>query len=290
MEHPDADESARRITELLDRRRTDPARELLKEAIGRHPNDSRLMVQAARADMQDSDNLSARATLARLMASEPGHVGARLLMLSILIDDNELPAAEELALALLREFPASADLYAAYGRIMLAALQLPKARALGNEALRLDPDSEMALRVLALCDIVERPSGSDSDALRRLLAENPEDQDTLALMVTALVHRREYAAALRGAQELLRMQPDNPAWVNLVRELRYDRHWSMRPLWPLQRFGWTGSVALWVGFLIGSRVVAAVLPDWAAAINLVFLAYVIYSWVWPSLLRRILRD
>jgi tetratricopeptide (TPR) repeat protein len=288
MDPSNPDASALHARELLDRRRTAQAREVLQAAIALHPDDAGLLLQAARADLQDGRSESAEATLSQLLGREPGHVGARLLMLWLLTESKRLQEAEAMALSLLREHPQSADLYASYARVMLAALHLPKARALASEALRLEPDNELALRALALGDIVEAPGGANHEALRRLLTEHPEDQDTLALMVVALVHRHRLRAALRGAQELLRMQPNDPRWLRLVRELRVSNHWTMRPLWPVQRFGWYGSIALWAAFIVLSRATAQAWPALSGALTLFILVYVVYSWVWPPLLRRLM--
>ena len=53
--------------------------------------------------------------------------------------------------------------------------------------------------------------------------------------------------AHRIAQAAMRADPANEHLVNLVRELRIQNHWSMKPLWPLQKWGWGASAAMWIG-------------------------------------------
>jgi tetratricopeptide (TPR) repeat protein len=279
-------ERAHQIGELLDRRRTAQARVLLGEALAEHPDDADLLLQAARADLQDDDPAAARQTLQQVIARHPQHFGARATLLMVLTEGGELPQAEQLALAMIHDHPQSPDLYAAYGRVMLRALDFPKARALALEALRMDPENDFALRVLALCDLIELPRGTDSAALRRLLADNPDDQHTLHLVVAALVHSGDHRAALRGARELLRAQPNDAQVLGLVQALSVQNHWSMLPLWPLQRFGWGASIALWLGGVVLVRTVNQSHPGAAGALSMVILAYVVYSWVWPPLLKR----
>jgi tetratricopeptide (TPR) repeat protein len=275
-----------RISELLDRRRVAHARSLLSQAFAAHPDEAELLLLGARADLLDDDHHSARRTLEHVISREPDHLGARAMLLSLLAADGELVAAEQLALSMLREHPQSAWLYAVYGRVMLQALQFPKARELAQEALRLDPHEDEALRLLALCDVVERRRGADSAALQRLLAQNPDDRQTLGLVVTALIHDGQSSAALRGARELLRADPNDAHWLAVVKALTVDTHWSLKPLWPLQRFGWGGSIALWLGGIVAVRALAQADSAAASVLSWVILGYVLYSWVWPPLLKR----
>lgn len=272
--------------ELLDRRRTAMARAVLRPAIEAQPDHPELLFALARADYLDDDSASARRTLGDLLRLEPEHFGGRVLMLALLTDANELPEAEQVALSLLREYPQDADLYVAYARVMLAALHFAKARALVNEALRFEPDNAAALRARALCDVVELPRATDSAALSRIMAEHPEDQQTLNMMVIALAQEGRHAEALRGARELLRVQPDDPQRVNLVRALSLYGHWSMWPLLPLQRFGTAAVIGVWVGGIALVQVLARVAPTYATPISLLIFTYCVYSWVWPPLLKR----
>lgn len=281
-----ADEATRLAAELLDRRRTVQARRVIASALEAEPGHAGLLFQSARADWLEDDNASARQTLGRLLELDPQDVDARLLLLAVLTDEGELVQAEQLALGLLHDFPEWPGLYAAYSRVMLRALLIPKARALADEALRLAPDSDEALRAQALCDIADGRRGVDSEALQRLLMEHPEDQHTLALVVTSLVHDGQHAAALRGAQALLRAQPDHPQWLNLVRELSVQNHWAMRPLWPLQRWGWGAAAALWLGGIVATRLLGQVWPALAGPATTLIVGYAAYSWVAPSLIRR----
>ena len=280
------DDRARQISELLDRRRTAQARALLREALASHPDDADLLLQGARADAMDGDNTSARQTLQRVIARHPEHFGARALLLGLLTEDGDLVLAEQLVLSLITQYPQAPDLYAAYGRVMLRALHFAKARALAQEALRMDPENDFALRVLALCDVIELPRGTDSAALRRLLAEHPEDMHTLSLVVSALIQNGDQRAALRGARELLRSQPNDPHSLTLVQALSVQNHWSMLPLWPLQRYGLGASIALWLGGVVAVRVLGQVNSPAASWASWVILGYVVYSWAWPPLLKR----
>ena len=288
MEHIDPEQRAWQVSELLDRGRIALARNGLREGFASDPENVELMFQAARADVLEGQHDSALETLGRVLVKEPAHLSARLLMLWLLTDRGQLVEAEELALDLLREQPGSPDLYAAYARVMLRALKITKATDLCKEALRLAPDNESALSTMALCDLIERPGATDGEALQKLLRQHPHDQHVLALVVFALSQAGRSREALRGAQQLLRMQPNDPQWLANVKQLRFVTHWSMLPLWPLYRYGWGASIAIWVVGIGAVNVLGRGSPGLAGGLSTAIVVYAVYSWVWPPILRRLL--
>jgi tetratricopeptide (TPR) repeat protein len=281
---PSADVLALQAGELLDRYRGDAARRMLGPALARHPDHPALLAQAARADYQDDHYNAARETLARLLIIAPQHLNGRWLMFLVEMETGRLTDAESIILDLLRESPEATAFYAGYSRLMLRALNFGKARALADEALRRAPDDESALRARALCDLVDQRG--DSVALARMVANDPHDVQTLRLVVLALVQAHKPRQALHLAQELLRMQPNDPSLLDLVRALRADTHWSLAPLWPMLRWGWYGSIGVWIGVVALFQVLRGTAPEWAGPVSFAVLGYVAYSWIWPPLLRR----
>ena len=292
LTEPDHGASRHRlIDELLDRRRTLQARPLIAEALREQPDDLDMLVHAARADWLDDDTEGARQGLVAVLARDPEHFGARLLMLPVLTEQGALREAEALALDLLQAYPESPWLYSAYSRVMLRALHIDKAAALANEALRIAPDDADALRMRSLCDLVQGRGGLDGPAIRQLLVEHPEEQATLSVVIVALVNAGRHREALRCAREMLRANPHDPHWLQTTRELTAATHWSMWPLRPLQRYGWTASFVIWIATILALRVLARYAPEVAGPASWMMLTYVAYSWVWPPLFRKwVLRD
>jgi len=60
---------------------------------------------------------------------------------------------------------------------MLHALNVEKASALASEALRMAPDDADALRLRALCDLVQGTRGAQGPALQRLLLNGYVDAE-----------------------------------------------------------------------------------------------------------------
>jgi hypothetical protein len=60
----------------------------------------------------------------------------------------------------------------------------------------------------------------------------------------------------------------------------------------MKKFGWGGSIAIWlvVVLILRTDVLERVgIAEYGFPLAMVFLGYVIYSWAWPPVIRRIFR-
>jgi tetratricopeptide (TPR) repeat protein len=277
------------IDALLERRRLAQARMRLKEALREFPQHPDLLLLAAQTDYLEDHTAEALSNVYQVLASAPDHEGARRLLFALLLETGDLVEAEQVIVALLREFPEHAPYYGSYGELMIRAMDLKKARALAEEGLKYDPEDSVCLVTRTICDLIEQPSGATSHALQQLIVRSPQAVHTLILIRAALIDRGDYRGALRISRELVRIEPGNREFIEGVQELLALTHWSMLPLWPVTRWGWAGAIGIWVVANVVLRVLAARHSDWTVltvGLTLVFIAYVIYSWVWPPLLRR----
>jgi predicted Zn-dependent protease len=277
------------VEALLERRRTSQARALLKPALAAHPQHTGLLLQSAWVDYFDDEYDDALATVRQVLLSEPKNDWARLLYFELLLQKGDSADAERVIIELLRESPEHAHYYGRYAQLMLRTLNVAKSRQLALEGLKYDPDSVECLSAQVVCDFIERPGKSAGQALQQLLVRHPQSAHTLLLIVIALQQRGERSEALSIARELLRAQPDNEELVDLVKQLRLVTHWSMLPLWPVLRFGWAGSVGIWLIAVIGLSALRRSDPALAGTVGIAVLVYVAYSWMWPPLLKRLMR-
>ena len=274
------------INALLERRRTTAAKMRLKDALQQFPDDQELQLQAAWADYIDDDNAAAETTVKQLLAKDPTNESARQLLFHLLLEKNALAEAEEIIIGLLREYPRYAPYYGQYALALVRATQTKKARTLANEGLKFDPDDINCLSAQTFCDFIEQKSGVSSQALQKLLQRHPQSIRTLALIMAALEDRGDHRAAYRISQELVRAQPDNPDIIQAALDLKVANHWSLYPLWPLLRWGWAGSIGLWILAVTSIYFVGHTYPNYAFPVAIGYIAYVVYSWVWPPVLRR----
>jgi predicted Zn-dependent protease len=272
---------------FIERRRLADARRVLAQGLSHYPQDPDLLFHSAQADWLDDDNETAEKTMRQVLVSAPEHAPARQMLASLLIERNEFADAELLLIGLLRDYPEHADFYGRYSRLMLRTLHLEKAEQLAREGLRYDPEDRECLLAAALCETA-RSGARPNEGLAKLLTNHPESLSTMHALVVALVDSGRVTEAHRIAQTAMRADPANKHLVDLVRELRIQNHWSMKPLWPMQKWGWGASAGMWIGAIVVMRTLEKAAPAAAVPFAFAWLGYAIYSWVWPSLIRRIL--
>ena len=195
---------------------------------------------------------------------------------------GELAAAEESLLGALRQLPNEPALLCRYGRLVARGGQLDKARRLLAEARRVDPDSREAARLAMLLDYLAGDDRAAAEGGRRLLADDPEDSHGVAMLGLTLLERGDHGAAREVVVPAAALDPERLG--GLAREARIRTHPLLWPLWPLQRFGsvpvWFGAVGL---ILVTGRLAS---PRVSSILALTYLAWCVYSWVVPPLLRR----
>lgn len=280
---------ALQIDGLIERSRYAQARVLIGEALAHYPDDHALLFAGACVDYNTDASDQARRTLQQILARDPEDYAARSLMVSVLQDAGDLPQAELLLIELIREYPEAGFQYARYALLMYRTLHIEKAQALAREAFRLDPNNELALTTCLIGDIIDGRKGAEQAGLARLLQGHPESENTARMLITHLISRGSYKAAKRIAVELLKLYPSSREVLELVVQLDALSHWSMLPLWPLNRWGWAASAALYVITLLALNLVRNQAPLFSSAATWTLLGYCAYSWIYPSLLTRWLK-
>ena len=286
----DVSEAIGQARMLLERRRLDAARAAIGSGLQADPENLELIYLSGLAEYFDDDNDAALEVMEIVLVLDPTHEGARGVIFQIRREGEQFAEAEQVLLSLLQDFPEDPTYYAWYAWLMLATGFFEKAGQLAEEALRLGPEDEDALIASAACALVLDPGRESRHRLRELVQRFPNSRRTLLMLAVALSEQRKFADALLVAQELLRADPSDSDVVQLVIDLRVATHWTMIPLWPGRRFGWVGSAGVWVAFVVLALFVLPTLPESAAvAVGIAFLCYVAYSWVYPSILRALLK-
>ena len=274
---------------LLERRRLDAARAVIGSGLQADPENVDLIYLSGLAEFFDDANDAALEAMETVLVLDPTHEGARGVIFQIRRESEQFAEAEQILLSLLQDFPEDPTYYAWYAWLMLATGFFEKARQLAEEAIRLGPEDENALIASAACALVLDPGRESRHRLRELVQRFPNSRRTLLMLVVALSEQGKSRDALPVAQELLRADPTDNDVLQAVIDLRAVTHWTMAPLWPMRRFGWIGSAGLWVVVVM---IVIFVLPSLPDAVSVAFtisvLAYVVYSWVYPGILRRLL--
>lgn len=284
-----AREFAQQASGLLERRRYDHASQVLAEALTAYPDDADLLYHCAHLDYLQDEVHAAQGTLHSLLARHPEHFGAQYLLASVCEDTGELVQAEAILLDMLHGYPEASVLYAKYALLMFRTNHHRKAKALAREALRLDPEEEMALLACMIGDLIDGHKLDKRNFLAEMMQRHPESLTTAHMLITHLKMEGKYRSAMRMAVELLRARPDSAEALNLVVELELLSHWSMWPLWPFNRFGVAATVGFFVFTLILFNMLNAYAPEYSSPVFKVVLVYVLYSWFYPPILGRWLK-
>jgi len=292
-EHPpDYEAAIAELAALVERRRLPSARKVLARVLPAYPDDVDLLQLAAWVEWFDDKPDEAYELVSRILALDPENFEASYLLVELQMERQEYANAETTVLGLLTRYPRTAALYSLYARLMLMTFNTDKAERLAGEALRLDPSLEDALDVHVLAAYVIHSAAEQRRRLEKLLREYPNRMVSMVRLVQSLLSQGKTQQAYALSRDLVRLYPDNEGIVDLARSLKRSSHSSLLPLWPMQKWGWAGSIGLWLAivFLLRSDVLAMTpLAGHENTVAIVFLVYVVYSWVWPPLLGRLQR-
>lgn len=176
---------------------------------------------------------------------------------------------------------------------MLNAVYILKAVELAEAGLRHEPQHEHCLYVIALTKVIYYGQVNENAELCALISHHPERVRSAYALVVALRKKGKFREAYRVSQQMLRAQPDSPEWLENVRTFKLASHWSMLPLYPFQRWGLLGaSLTSLLGVCLILAMLVQIFPQLSEAVKLSFvlgwLAYSVYSWIWPPMLRDII--
>jgi len=275
---------------LIERNRYEIAENILANALAKDPDNLDLQYISAIIDKETDRLYEAEKTLNHILSKEPNYFEAKYLLAKVHNDKDQFPQAELLLIDLIRDFPREPQYFASYAHVMMQTINLDKAEKLAAEALRLDPEHPSALTTSILCLLIKGKNVKAKDQFSDLVRNYPDAAFSAHSLCIILVENKKYHAAIRIAQELLRSNPNDKDYLEMVKSLRLATHPAMLPLYPLQRWGWHASAVMWVLFIIAVRTASKYLSDAQALIIICFLlGYIAYSWISPSVLKRLLK-
>ncbi|NUS00234.1 MAG: tetratricopeptide repeat protein [Kribbellaceae bacterium] len=203
---------------------------------------------------------------------------------SSLRSEGRLPEAEAAFLQGLSLDPNDPDLLLGYAHVCLAAGQAEKAGALVERAASHAPEN---VAVSAARAQVAFALGKDRDMHRHsaeALSYDPEDPNARALHGTASMLTGDARAGYDSLRSAAAAQPGDADLRAAAREAKLYNHPLMMPLRPFAR---VNPLVVWIGAVVviyGLR--AAGLGPLSFAFAMVWLAFCVYSWVVPPLVRR----
>jgi len=273
----------------IERNRFEDAEDLLATKLKEFPEDETLLYFSAYIDYRYDEHYKARETLHKLLENDPESDSARNLLFHIENETDNYPEAEKWIISLLKDYPESSTFYADYARLMLNTMNFEKAEKLAEESIRLDPDNEKSLFIMALINIINK-KGSNEE-FTQLLVNHPGEMHSLSIIITSLLDQNRISEARRVTTGALRADPSNQYLLATAKELKYLDHWSMKPITWLGNFGMLGSIGIWFGIIILARMDQVIDdPLYSKILTPVlfgYIAFCIYTWVYPFIFKKL---
>ena len=218
------------------------------------------------------------------LADEPQDV-AFLYMLSVAeLQRGDLGEAEAAVLAALALDADDPELLCQYADVVMHGGQLDKAQKLIDRAAAIAPDDDEVLRSrIALSHL--RGRGKETEALtRELLERDPQSLHGQRMLGVLDLERGKPRPAQERFAEAVRGDPSHAPTAVAARQAReLSQPWW----WPLRLIDRVGVAGTWVGAMVvlfGLR--AAGLSAVAGIAALVWIAFVVYTWIAGPMLRR----
>lgn len=262
---------------------------LTTQVLAQKVADPRTLAPLVRAAVLDTLHVETRAHLEQTLRLDPSAVRPRVLLFMLELAEQRFAQAEPIVIALTREFPREPDYLAMHADLLLRRVDLSQSRELATKALALDPEHLDATRVKLVLDVISSEHPAHDGHLAALRDKNPNDQQVLVNLFHALVERRHFDEAKRLGQQLLHIQPNNQGVRDALLDLRIFTHPLGLPLYPLRNAGWLVSGATWLMAIAGYKAISNVSETLAVFFAATCLCFVVYSWLYPALMRRWLK-
>jgi tetratricopeptide (TPR) repeat protein len=198
---------------------------------------------------------------------------------------GELEDAETAILEALRLEPQHPVLLCRYALLLARGGELAKAGKVLAEAERVDPDDEAVIRTRITLAYLRGDDKAAERESKRVLAEfDPEDPVGHTMLGLRAATRGNPWQASRHFDTAARADLSDEAAIRLARQGRIETHPLLWPMVPIERFGpaklWIGAVAV----LLALR--AAGQDTLTIAASVTWVAYCLYTWTVPPLVRR----
>ncbi len=266
--------AAQRGKVLIEQRRYADAERYFRQALANEPNDVESLYFLALSQLQQNRADDGLQTIASGIALEPEASELHALkagILSQLRKPKEAMAAAQTAVELA---PDSDYALTARASVWAAKQEWRKAEEDARKALELNPENSGAANLLAHTLRLQNRQGETADQIAYMLSRDPEDADTQSAAGWAALQRGDHKAAETHFLEALRLEANNEA----AREGLKEAFKARSPIYRLylsycffmQRFTAGKQWLIIIGLIVGVRVARAVLPPPLALAVIVF--------------------
>lgn len=267
---------------LIEQRRYADAERYFRQALAQEPNDIESLYFLALSELQQNRAADALKTVASALALEPEASDLHALKAGILSQLRKPKEALEAAETAVQLAPDSDYALTARASVWAARQEWHKAELDAREALELNPENSAAANLLAHTLRLQNRQGETADQIAYMLSRDPEDADTQSAAGWAALQRGDHKAAETHFLEALRLEANNEA----AREGLKEAFKARSPIYRMylnycffmQRFTSGKQWLIIIGLIFGVRIARAVLPPPLALAVIVFY-FIFVLWV-----------
>lgn len=221
------------------------------------------------------------------LSVDPEHIHLLDVLAAARMGTADLAGAEDAILTALRIDAEDPDLLTRYAHVVARAGQMEKAEKLVARALTIDPENHYALQMDALLATASADSRAIIARSHALLRHSPENPLGHRLLGATHIDEGRFDQASDAFSEAVRLDPSHHETAESAREARLYRHWLLWPLRPALRMG---AGPLWIAAVATILLLRNLKLDSAALwFSLAWVVYCLYTWIAPSVVRRLVR-
>lgn len=186
------------------------------ELLKKNPDNRRLLIARAQLALLQKDGDTAEKCCSKVLAEQPRHDQARLLMALAMLEKDRKKDAENILYELKTDFPNWPDAQYSYARAVNLMGKTELARQALRRTVQIDPGHAAARRMLAEMMMKEGFYESAYMDANAYYQAHPDDPKALELMVASAVKCNRQQTARDALDASLKKYPDNPAMMLVV--------------------------------------------------------------------------
>ena len=258
---------------------------LLFEVLSEDPNNGYVLSMIGVNYYRLSDYQKAKEFTLNGLAQGNQNEGSHSLLGLIHMELNEWVQSEKHFLESLRLDPQNPKTLARYASLMLRTSHSEKGKKLLEEARRIDPEDEVVLQYWYDYSQLHEDLELQQDMLNDIVSSDEDEYTKLLNITRHHLAKDNYKEAYLTARDAFTMNPHDESVLNLLKELKILNSPFMWPISIISKVG--GPLVVW-GAFIAIMILLNALKLEALMIYVLYpyLAFCIYSWIAPPIIRK----
>ncbi len=268
------------IQRYLDMDRYEDARIVILSLLEADPTDSYALYYMAAVMLMNDKSTEARSYIQDAMKYGHNKESAFHFLGLTYEKEKNYMEAEQAYLKALEINPSSVMAHAAYGKLMLITGFEEKAMNLLEEAMRLDPENESVNQFLLEFYFAKSDQNNQIRQIQRMMDISSDEVQKLVNLGYYHVLREDAIQAREYYRQAYLLDPTNTELLHILETLDKETHFLFLPNRLVNKIG--GPVFVWICYIVILFTLRFLKLDRILVpISIIYLTYVIYTWVIP---------